>query len=268
VAALILSRAEYLVILDILHAPRIFGLDNSSLFPADRDAHLELIEQGIHQLEARQLVRIENGHHIIERRLLEIGVVVTRPQLVITTIRDRAGIGGQLYIYYQVRDEIVEMVLPDEDHYSFGQLPDVASAMDRIIRILDLPDGDSHFSSPQSIERDHLYHIQTQLEYGDRAGAMTTLIGSGWPEPYADGYLAALAHQRAAGLVNFMAPAGGRPGEMLDLTLIQDGETAWLVTAGSQNQNHLLVRQVNAAAFRLSLEAAYDAVSRRNQEQH
>jgi len=241
VAALILSRAEYLVILDILHAPRIFGLDNSSLFPADRDAHLELIEQGIHQLEARQLVRIENGHHIIERRLLEIGVVVTRPQLVITTIRDRAGIGGQLYIYYQVRDEIVEMVLPDEDHYSFGH---------------------------QSIERDHLYHIQTQLEYGDRAGAMTTLIGSGWPEPYADGYLAALAHQRAAGLVNFMAPAGGRPGEMLDLTLIQDGETAWLVTAGSQNQNHLLVRQVNAAAFRLSLEAAYDAVSRRNQEQH
>ena len=91
-AALTLSRAEYLVILDILHANHIFGL------------------------EARQLVRVESGRHIIERRLLELGAVVARPQLAIMTIRDRTGVGRQLYTHYRAGEKVVEQVLPDDDY--------------------------------------------------------------------------------------------------------------------------------------------------------
>jgi hypothetical protein len=272
VASLVLSRAEFLVVLDILHSEHIFGLENSALFPADKDAHLELIDQGIQQLKERGLVRIEDGHHIIEHRLLEIGVIVTRPQVVITTIRDRTGIGGQLYLHYQAQNDVVEMMLPDENHYSLGQLPDIATAMDRLVRILDLPDGDCPFSKPQSIERDHLYHVKTRLESADRAGAMIGLTKLGWPEPYAAAFLDVLAGQQAAGLINLMAPDGDRPedrlGVMRDLTLIRDRKTAWLLVPEPHNHDSLLAGQINAEAFRTALEIAYYAVSRRNQEQH
>ncbi len=265
-APLILSKAEYLVILDILHANHIYGLDNRSLFPPDRETHLNLIHQGIRQLQDRQLVRIDGGRHIIERRLLELGVVVARPQVAIMTIRDRAGIGQQLYTHYQAGNKVVEQVLPDESHYSLGQLPDIASALDRIVRLLDLPPGDCAFPHPYPIDRDLLANIQDRLESGDRGEALTDLVLSGWPSPFAESYLASLDGRHKAGQVSLTAIADGRPGEGRDLTLIEGDEGAWLLRPRPEERNHLLVRQINAAAFRAALNDAYAAVGLRARE--
>ena len=264
--ALTLSRAEYLVILDILHADHIFGLDNRSLFPDDHGAYLELIQQGIRQLEARQLVRIEGGRHIIERRLLELGAVVTRPQVAIMTIRDRAGIGQQLYTHYLAGDKVVEQVLPAEHHYSLGQLPDINSALDRILRLLDLPPGPCLFPHAQPIDRDHLADAQARLESGDGTGALANLVHSGWPTAFAENYLAALDGRTMAGHVNVMAVVEGRPGERRDWSLIHGDKGAWLLLSQPDDHSRLVVRQIDAAAFRAALDAAYRAVSQRTQE--
>ena len=138
-SALTLSRAEYLVILDILHANHILGIERETLFPVDRETHINLIEEGVNSLLAKGWARIDGERHIIERRLLELGAVVTNPELFIMTIRDRVGLGGQLYLHYLAQDWIIEQVLPDDDHYTLGQLPDLTSAMDRIVRLHNLP---------------------------------------------------------------------------------------------------------------------------------
>lgn len=264
-AAITLSRSEYLVILDILHANRIFGLEKQSLFPLEREEHLQLIYQGIQQLEARGLVKIEDGRHIIERQLLEVVAVVVRPDLVITTICDQAGVGGQLYLHYQSHGLVVEQVLPDNNHYILGQLPGIASAMDRILHVLYLPTGPCDFFEAVPIPREYFYQIYGQIESGDRSAAFTSLLSFGWPVPFARRYLATQADQQLTAQVSLMSPDGGAPVEYHNLTLIHDNEAAWLVTSWPEDNNQLSVRQINAASFRRILEETYNTIHRVNQ---
>lgn len=258
--ALILSRAEYLVILDILHVKHIFGLEDRSLIPADRETHLQLIHEGIGQLKSRGLVKIEFGRHIIERRLLETVSVVARPQVVITTIRDRLGIGAQLYLHYEAHGHVVEQMLPNEDQISLGQLPDIHSAMDRIVRILNLPDGRCTYHRPRTITRANLLQTHTLLESGDSSSALRSLTNLGWTASFAAGYLATHTNRQMSGLVNLMAPKGGGPGASRDLTLIQSNDETWLLTSRPDGRNQLFVRQANAASFRKVLETGYGIV--------
>jgi hypothetical protein len=258
--ALVLSRAEYLVVLDILHVSRVLGLEAHLQIPADRETHLELIHQGIRLLETRGLVKIEGGRHIIERRLLEVVSVVARPKAVVTTIRDRAGIGAQLYLHYQAHCDVVEQMLPDEDHFSLAQLPDIASAMDRILRLIGLPDGGHILPQQQAITRERLYQVHSQLASGDISAALLSLAGSGWPNRFASAYLATQANKEMSVLVNVMAAAGGEPRTVQNLTLIHNNESAWLLTDATKDRNQLLVYQVNAASFRRALEESYIAV--------
>ncbi len=267
-AAINLSRAEYLVILDILNAERVFGLESQALIPTDRETHRELIQQGIRRLESRGLVEIRNGRHIIERRLLEILSIVARPQLVITTLRDQATSGTQMYLHYQAGRAVVEQVLPDESHFTLGQLPDMTSALDRIVRMLDLPVERCDFPRRQAIDRERLYDTQARVEGGDRGSAMANLVSSGWPAAFAESYLATLGGRTLTGEVNIMAVVDGKPGGSSSLTLVRDEDDAWLLIPQPKDQDTLHVRQVNAASFRATLEEAYSAVYGQTGEHH
>lgn len=266
-SAVILSRAEYLVILDILHADQILGLENVSLFPADRDEHLDLISWGIKMLEDRGLVRIEDGRHTIERRLLELAAVVARPRILFRTIRDRIDIGSQLYFHYQSGVQVVEQILPDEDHFSLGQLPDIAAAMDRIVGLLNLPVESCDFTSQQLIARDALNQAIDLNAIGDFEGAMDVFNLSGWASDCSNRFLFCLADQRTAGMVTLVPVRDGCLGEALGLTIVQDGETAWLLNSQLPDRHALSVRQINAASFRESLEESYKLVLERTLEE-
>jgi len=267
VSTITLSRAEYLVILDILHADKIYGLEGHTLFPADRETHLELIHQGIRQLESRGLVEINRGRHIIERRLLEIVSIVAHPQVVITTLRDQAGIGTQLYLHYQAGDGVVEQVLPTENQVMLGQLPDIPSALDHMVRLLDLPTGSADFRDGHAIDRNRLYEAQARVEGGDHVGAITRLASIGWPAAFAEGYLAAVAGRTLTSQVNIMAIVDGKPGESSSLTLVRDEDDAWLLIPQPKDKDTLHVRQVNAASFRTNLEETYSDVYEQAGEQ-
>src|SRR5262245_620718 len=99
---IILSRAEFLVLLDALGASAVVGIDSKELFPESLDEHRRLIEEGQRTLQERGLLQISaDGVRVIDQLLLTIAAVIVRPDIALISARDTPDVGRQLFLHYQ-----------------------------------------------------------------------------------------------------------------------------------------------------------------------
>src|SRR5438105_2972560 len=97
---IVLSRAEFLVLLDAMGATAVVGFDEQELFPASIDEHRRLVEQGQAMLQERGLLRIApNDVRALDPLLLIIAATIARPEIALISVRDTPGVGKQLFLH-------------------------------------------------------------------------------------------------------------------------------------------------------------------------
>src|SRR5690349_10283467 len=115
---IILSRAEFLVLLDALGASAVVGIDPGDLIPASIDEHRRVVGQGQRMLEERGLLLIApDGVRVLHPRLAAIAGVIARPAIAIVSVRDTPNIGRQLFLHYQLGEYVVEQTFPEEGQH-------------------------------------------------------------------------------------------------------------------------------------------------------
>jgi hypothetical protein len=83
---LILERSEFLALLDAAGTSALVGFPSDALFPVDIEAHRQLVAEGHARLAARGLLRLApNGLRVIEAGLMQIALVVARPEVALVS---------------------------------------------------------------------------------------------------------------------------------------------------------------------------------------
>lgn len=130
---IVLSRAEFLVLLDVAGVSTVVGLPVRELIPASRENHRELVRQGHAILEQRGLLEVrQDGILVLDPRLVAIAATIARPHFAFISVRSTPRLGRQLALHYVSQEQVVEQTLPVEGQHRVALLNDLATLYERL----------------------------------------------------------------------------------------------------------------------------------------
>lgn len=251
---IILSRAEFLVLLDAVGASAVVGIDTHMLIPQSIEEYRELVETGQQLLAERGLlVLTSEGVRALDRRLVVIAQTVLRPDLAVVSVREQPSVGRQLFLHYQRDNAAVEQTFPAAGQHRLAILPDVDALFERLLVIFPV---ESNVSTPiVLIDQNVFESVQALANQHDTPGARTMLAQAAVADDLAIGLVTAIAEPVFSGNIALLRCVGEEIVDARNILILQGPTTAWSVGQANPGQPTLQVQAVSADQTRNQLKS-------------
>ncbi len=259
---IILSRAEFLVLLDALGASAVVGIDSRELFPASIDEHRRMVEQGQRMLQERGLLEISpDGVRVLDQLLAMIAAVVARPEIALINVRDTPGVGRQLFLHYQSGEYVVEQTFPAEGQHRLATLPDLAALFDRLLAIFPVQDEPAPEAAAE-LPQEEFLAAKDHAESGRAAEALAILAGHGLAGEDAAALVDAMAEPVFSGTIALLRCAGEQVVDARNPAIVQGRRAGWSIAQAVPGEPRFRVTRVDAARLRAQLAGWFDELRR------
>lgn len=246
---ILLSREELLLILDLLQAETIPGLDPDptlgDLTPEQRSLALTVAERA---LRARELVQAQaGGELIVHKRLLTAVGVCAYPHSAVLAYHWPSQSDTPVRYFGHVREaDIVAHSVPDSTLHLFSLLPSREQLVGQVLAVAefeDVPTEAIEFSVPAAV----LGQAREQANAAQPETARAILAGSGVAAAAAQAFTDALGGNPRITIMQLLKQQPQGNPTRQDITLLQNGSAAWLVSQPSTEADTLRVKTVNQA---------------------
>ncbi len=226
---LTLDRSEFLVLMDAVKAPAVVGLDTASLVPADKEQHKALVLAGLEKLKQRELLRLEGDVHVLDARLLAMGLAVGRPEVATITRKDLPGVGSQLFLHYLSLPVIVEQTLPSEHDHRLALVADMPTLIERLLAILPVQEARALPGERAVMTMDAFLTLKQQAEAGETADAQAAAQSGGLSAAGAASLVGALTAPTFGGTIALLKLGDDEAEDARNVALVQGSDAAWQV---------------------------------------
>ncbi|HFQ94445.1 MAG TPA: hypothetical protein ENK32_10575 [Anaerolineae bacterium] len=256
-ASFLLSREELLLLLDLLEAESIPGLDPDPLGELNDDQRaLALIWAG-RALRARELAAVgENGELLVDEGLLTaVGGCIYWQTALYVYHWPEPGRAPIRFFGYARDGQAVTHTRPADVLHHLAVLPSAEALADEVTAVCQcqtLPDApDTQFTLP----RDLFIRARELAEEQEMAAAAQTLQEAGVPGETAQTLTAVLSGAPRMSIWQIVKRGENGDAETHDYTLLHSEDAAWLVSLPAGGDD-LEVRTVTAVALRELLAGA------------
>ncbi|GAB4452856.1 MAG: hypothetical protein Kow0031_35170 [Anaerolineae bacterium] len=254
---ILLSREELLLVLDLLQAETIPGLDPDptlgDLTPDQRSLALTVAERA---LRARELVQVQDGGElIVHRRLLTAVGVCAYPNSAVLVYHWPSQADLPVRYFGHLRgNDIVAHSVPDSTLHLFSLLPSREQLVGQVLAVAQVEEVAAEaieFSVPAAV----LGQAREQANAAQAEAALATLTGSDVPAEAAQAFAASLSGGPRITILQLLKQQPGGAARQ-DITLLQNGSAAWLVSQPSTETDTLRVKTTTPAELSALLAGA------------
>lgn len=232
----LLSRDELLLILQLLRAPSLVGLDANPTGEWSADQQRVAFTVAERALRARELAHLRPGGDLaVHTALLAAVGVCAYPQTTIFVYHWPANAeAATRYFAHQRAGELVAHTRPADVLHLFTRLPSATALVAQLFTACgweDVPTGASQqFTLPTPLFAD----VRRLAMNGDVAGALALLREQRLAVDSVRPFVMTLAEAPRLSVVQ-MRKQGNGGVQTRDLTLVQNSQRSWLVTNGVNN---------------------------------
>lgn len=248
---IVLDRAEFLVLLDAMRATAIVGLDSEELFPSQVDEHRALLSQGVAQLQQRGYLEVRaDGVRAIDDTLLQIAMVIARPQIALISIRDNPGVGRQLFLHYQHGPFVVEQTLPESGKHRLATIPNILGMFERIVTIFPLEDPDPSAAPEYYLPLETFLQVKEFAEQLKPAQAHELLERHNFNQEQSQLLIDALSSPKFGGNIAMLRCENQQIVDGRNPAVVQGAQSAWMFLPNTEDGSTITVMRSNAAMFK------------------
>jgi hypothetical protein len=251
---IVLSRAEFLVLLDAARATAVVGFKSEDLFPERAEDHQALLDQGVADLQKRGLLEVrDDGVRAIDELLLQVIAVVTQPQIAMITTRDTPGVGSQLFLHYQNGPYVVEQTLPEPEQHRLATIPSILALFERLLTIFPIKEQNAAKPISFRLPQDVFLQVKELAEksYADKATALMTQHDVN--DESISILLDTLARPKFGGTVAMLRCEDQQIMDGRNPAIVQGERAALLIIPVVTDPPKVDITQVNAAMFKEQL---------------
>ena len=251
---LVLERSEFLALLDAVGASAVVGFPSDDLFPADIEAHRQLVAEGHARLAARGLLRLApNGLRVIAAGLMQIALVVARPEVALVSVREIPGEGPQIFMHYLAADAVVEYTLPTERQHRLAPLAGREALVDRLLVLFPLPEDAGDVQALTLLPES--FFAAKATAPSSTTDAVALLTDHGVPADLAGHLADALAAPTLLGTLALLRCEGATLSDARNPLLIVGHASAWMIAQAQPGDPQLRLSTVAQADLRAQLTA-------------
>jgi hypothetical protein len=243
---ILLSREELLLVLDLLQAETIPGLDADptlgDLTPEQRNLALTVAERA---LRARELVQLEaDGELVIHKRLLTaVGVCAYSHSAVLVYHWPSQAETPVRYFGHRRDEDVVAHSVPDSTLHMFSLLASTAQLVEQILAVAQYQEVATdavEFNVPAPV----LGQARELATGTETDAALAVLTESDVAAVSAQAFVDALAGDPRITIMQLIKQQDQDDPMRQDITLLQNGNTAWLVSQQPGNDIDMRVKTV------------------------
>ena len=246
---ILLSREELLLVLDLLEADTIPGLDADptlgELTPEQRSLALTVAERA---LRARELVQLEaNGELIIHKRLLTAVGVCAYPHSAVLVYHWPSQADTPVRYFGHLRgDDVIAHSVPDSTLHMFSLLLSRAQLVEQVLAVAQYQEVAANaleFNIPASV----LGQVRELANAAEVDAATTVLSENGVATASAQAFVHTLAGNPRVTIMQLLKQQSQGDPLRQDVTLLQNGNSAWLVSQQTESNTDLWVKTITQA---------------------
>lgn len=242
----LLSREELLLVLRLLQAPTLAGLD------ADPAGELDAAQQAVaftvaeRALRARELAQLRpSGELAIHTALLAAIGVCAYPQTTIFVYHWPVNGDAAIRYFGHVRaHEIVVHTRPADVLHLFSRLPSTTQLVTQLLAACGWEDGPPALGQPFTIPTSLFADIRRMAMTGAVQGAMDLLRPQRIVPESARAFIMTLAEAPRLSVVQMRKQVNGTV-QARDFTLVQNSQRSWLVTNAPGAEEAVTIKAVN-----------------------
>ena len=240
---MLLSREELLLVLNLLQAETIPGLDGDPLGPLTDEGQALALTMAGRALRARELAQVgPNGDLAIHTSLL-------------TAVGVCAYANSTIFVYHWPSDEtlpvryfghlrgevIVAHTRPEDVLHLFTLLPTKALLMEQVLAVCEYEEVGADSSLRLKLSSDHFVRVRELTAEGEENAAVTFLTNSGESVDSARAFVSTLADSARVSIWQTLKQVDAETVQKRDVTLIQNKQYAWFVVPMSDEENAVLL---------------------------
>jgi hypothetical protein len=244
---ILLTRSEFLVLLDAIQAPSVIGLPHETLFPREPGQFRASVLEGVKQLEERGFLRLKGDIHVLSADLIAVATAMAYPQLAIITTRDTADGGQQLFLHYQTEGVVVEQTFPEEQAHRLAVLANRDALIERLQAILALPESDGAPATDTTLPQAVFADARAKAVGGEVKAAQKLLEQAGMVKLAAKALAESLQEPVAGDAVILLKCQKGQVTGSRNAALVHGKSVTWLITSAEPEAASFRVQSATAA---------------------
>ncbi len=241
----LLSREELLLVLDLLRAATIPGLDADPLGELDEaQRQLALIWAG-RALRARGLAQVgEDGALEVHSALLTaVGVCAYANDAVFGFHWPAGGEAPVRYFGHIRGDDIAVHTRPEDVLHLFTLLPSKEKLLAQVLAFCEFEDVPEPRAFEMTVTNDVFVQAREMANDGDADGAAALLTGQGADGETAVAFTATLVNSPRITILQILKQDGDDAVQKSDFTIVQNDDYAWFIApAQTEGEAKLLIR--------------------------
>lgn len=255
-AEIILSRNEFLVLLNMMQVSSIVGIDTETLIPENPDEHRSKLEQGHQELQDRGLVRVQaDGTLTMPELLVLIARVVTRPEIAIISRRE-SELGSQLFVHYVIDEFVVEQTFPAEGKHRLETLANLDALFERLLTIFPVTSSQTSQISI-SMHQDAFLEAEDAVEKGQMSKALSVFQTAGLKVTQTESLLQSLQQAQFSGNIALLRCQDETIIDARNPLIVQGPELAWTISQYPAGEPHLQITSVGRSEFNALLKQLF-----------
>lgn len=238
----IVSRHELMVVLEALQATIVPGLGEDPLGDLSTEQQGLALIVAQRALEARGLINVDQeGTLTIHQMLLDaIGTCVFAPKALML-FHWPTGAEAPIQYYGHVGEEsFVAHTRPNNVLHAFSLLPSAQNIIDQVLSVCGIRNVPQTEDLSLSLSRSDFVTIRGLAETGELDEAKSLLLTNGVSDETSATFIHALSDNPQISILQILHQVEDSSVEKRDLTLLQNGEMAWLITATTDDEDGML----------------------------
>ncbi len=252
-----LSREELLFTLNLLEAPFIPGLDPDPLGEFTPEQRALALTVAGRALRARELVQIHNGGEwVLHNALLAAVGSCAYAQSVVSLVHWPPQSDAPARFFGHLRDNVaVVHTRPADVLHRFALLPSKEQLITQTLAFCGYEDGGSAPAFELSVPGAVFVQARELAAAGETAQAVDTLAGSTTAPEAAQALAETLGSSPTASVLQTLKGQADGTVQKQDLTLLQNGQRAWLIMAAPDEAAPLRVKTTSKDEMQALLAA-------------
>ena len=252
----VFTKKELLVLLDVVSASYLVGIDQNQLRISSREEHEAVVRDGIASLIERDMMRIEEDHHILNPTLLSIAGIIARPEVVSIATRTELD-GTRRFTWYQNGYGTVEFTQPTPDQYRFAIIPNATALVSRIQFLLPSPEETGAEINQFMLPKAAFFELNNLVQQSEGEKAFETLTDAGAPVEVAERLLSNMQQPVYSGNLTIMRMNGPEIIDGKDIAILCGQDNAWTVTPMDNDPEMFDCRTFTSHSFGLIVFDAF-----------
>jgi hypothetical protein len=259
---LVLNHAEFLALLDAVHARRVVGIEPASLFPSNEEELRAVLAQGKEALQRRGAWESQgqDAYHLTPA-FEHLARTIAYPEIAIVLVRDVTQVGPQLFLHYTAHGQAVEHSFPEEQVHRLALLPDIPTMIERERYILASEEMPTTGATLEMSE-DNFRTLKELAQHQPRERAEAFLARHGAQKADAAKLLQALAEPAFVGSVAILRCRHQAISDARSIFVLQGAESAWRATQKVPGVPILSIQSTNASDLKYQMLQYYEELSR------